>query len=402
MKNLVLIVAPVVMLALPYGLASAEGRWQLQSNIQLGIDAWHIEHSTKDSSQKNMAFMADSLTRWSYREASSWLTLESVLRIKSNGEFVLKAQANASRGAKLNQLSYDHFISPSLGLRVGVLDYRATWCRTYDLDNPWVREADPFCSSSRISLPTDSAPAIQTYTRRYSKDYSVQGLVGSYHPRAFGYAPEEFSDFNLPPSAKVKQNHKLVFSLNAINLYTATEWRLSWIRIRQSLFDPDAVPGFPLQDVPLKYHHKANLWFAGVSRYLTPKVQTRLTYMQSNVEGRCEWLTIQLAPCKQDYRQKSGVIELNYYLNSNNTLSFALTNYNAEQINMVPLKKSVYKFAHQSLSFGWRKDWSPHIFTTFQLTHVNYNQPYRDFAPPDRRKLKGNATGVGFRVGYKL
>lgn len=378
--------------------------WELKSHIQTGVDVWHIDHSPNDPNQVSMALMPDSLTRWTHRDVSPWYTLESQLRMGTTGAFVLKGQANAARGAKLNQLSYDHFISPYLGLRVGVLDYRATWCRTYDLDNPWVREADPFCSNSVVSLPTDSAPAVQAYTNLEVKGYWVQAMVGSYHPKAFGYAPQEFSDFRLPPTAQVTHNHKVAMSVNVVNPATSTEWRLSLINTRQSLFDSDAEPGFPGGQVPINYHHRGRLWFAGVSWHMSPKLQTRLTYMDSDLTGRCEWITIQLGrPCVQHYRQQSVVAEMNYHLDERNVLSMALTHYPSEQINEVPVRFSAYKYQRQSVSVGWRKDWSARVFTAVQLTHAQYDQPYRVFAPPGfQGPMSGKSTGFGLRLGYKL
>jgi len=114
--------------------------------------------------------------------------------------------------------------------------------------------------------------------------------------------------------------------------------------------------------VPMNYHHRGRLWFAGVSWHMSSKLQTRLTYMDSDLTGRCEWITIQLGrPCLQHYRQKSVVAEMNYHLDERNVLSMTLTRYPSEQINQVPVRISAYKYQRQSVSVGWRKDWSARV-----------------------------------------
>jgi hypothetical protein len=141
-----------------------------------------------------------------------------------------------------------------------------------------------------------------------------------------------------------------------------------------------------------------------VSWQVTPKLRSRLTYMNSQLTGRCEWLVpLPIPECVQKYQQESMVAELNYNVNSRNVVSLALTQYPVEQVNEVPAQGSVFKSTHQSLSVGWRKDWSANMFTVLQLTHAHYNRPYRRYAlPGDDGLQKGNATAIGFRLGYKL
>ena len=230
-------------------------------------------------------FLADSETSWSYRELSAWYTAQSQLNLGPHNHLVLRARANQGSGGVLDQLYYDHGISPSLGLRIGVADYRATWCREYDLDNPWVRESDPFCSQRFMRLPLSSAPAVQAYLTTEFGDYQVQGIAGLFRPRALGYAPREFSGAQLPDHVQITKNHKQSVSLNALNKTTSTEWRLSWIRITQSLFDPK-VPASNTLGGPftqMDYHQSSDIFFSGVSWQLSPRWRSRSLRGRSHV-----------------------------------------------------------------------------------------------------------------------
>lgn len=347
--------------------------------------------------------MPDSFTKWSYRPVSPWYTVESRLHIAARGEVVLRAQANAAHGAKINQLFYDRIISPRLGLRAGLLDYRATWCRSFDLDNPWVSETDPFCANKQVRLPTDSAPAIQAYVNQTMGQYLVEAVVGSYHPLAFNYEKEEFSDFVLPPTANVTHNHKILASVNALETFTATEWRLSWIGTRQSLFDPSAPIG-PTR-IPINYHHKASLWFLGVSWNVSPKLRSRVTHMTSSLTGTCEFLRqTSIHPCIQKFQKKSSVVELNYNFDSRNVYSLAFSYYPRKQTNVVPDQGNVFRLLHQSFSIGWRKDWTANVFTSLQLMYSQYDSLDRRSrrATAEVEPQTGHATGLGFRVGYRF
>ncbi len=374
----------------------------LKSTVQLGMDAWHIEHSATEPIKRSVLYMADSNNRWNYREASPWYTVQSQFNFNPDTHLVLYARANQGSGADVDQFYVDHALSPSLGIRTGVADYRATWCREYDLDNPWVREGDPFCSDRVIKQTTSSAPALQIYAHGTSGPYQWQGIVGLFRPRLFGYARREFGGWILRDSDQITKNHKYGVSLSAINTFTSTEWRFSWVGLDQRLFDPvfnqinhpDIYPA-----TQLNYHQQANTFFAGVSWQIEPRLRSRVTHMRSALQAHCEFLNPAAGPpCSNKFVKNSTVFELSYQLQATDVVSLALLKYPVEQVGG-------YERGHYNAAMAWRRDWGRGWFSALQLTRsqtaVYYNN---DITRNQIPFIPGSSSawGLGMRLGYQL
>lgn len=375
----------------------AQSDWQLQNHFQVGVDAWHIDHSSEEPLTRRNMFLADSQTRWTYRELSPWYTAQSQLNFGPLQHVVLRARANQGSGGVLDQLYYDHGISPSLGFRIGVADYRATWCREYDLDNPWVRESDPFCSQRFIRLPLSSAPALQAYANTELGNYQIQAIGGLFRPRALGYAPREFSGAQLPDQVQITRNHKQTLALNALNKATSTEFRLSWVRIDQSLFDPQ-VRASNSQWGPfteMNYHQASDIVFAGVSWQLSPRWRSRLTHMSRQLKARCDLLQPLAVPeCGERVESSSTVLEWNYQASQKDILSLAVVHFPFKQFN-------VYERTHRNMSVGWRHDRGQGWFGAVQLSHSRSAIPYSlDFSKIAFQPGTASAWALGTRLGY--
>ena len=381
------------------GAARAQTDGQVKNTLQMGLDAWHLDYSHEDKPRQQRLLMADNKPAWKYREASPWLTLQSQVRMGTHGELELRARANQNYGGQIDQLSYAHAISPSLGLRAGVLDFRATWCRSHDTDNPWVRENDPFCTVKSTSDATASAPALQAYTVWETDAYQFQANAGLFRPKALGYAPREFNNLVLPPSAHVTQNNKQSLSVNALNKETATEWRLSWIGAHQRFFDSGLVPVNPgFAPTQLNFDQNTNAYFAGVSWPLSRQLSARLTHLNSASKAHCEQFNPNSGPaCTYQFKKSSTVLELNYQANPTDVLSLALTQYPAKQAGTWGGYDSVYR----SSSVSWRRNWTGDWFTAVQVTRANSlirsNNSILSYAPGT-----ASAWGLGLRLGYKL
>lgn len=384
-------------------LVPAQADWGLKSSAQVGVDAWHLSSSAQDQPGRRFLWMANANTRWDYQDAAPWYTLQSHLRNGAQGEWVLRSRGSQGYGGALDELSYAHFVSHALGLRAGILDYRATWCRTYDLDNPWVRENDPFCTDRFTSLATASAPALQVYTHVDVGDYQVQGLLGWYRPKALGYEPREFSGLVLADSARVTQNRKQVLSLNAINSETATEWRLSWIGTDQRLFESAFMQMAPLPAPAsqLAYEQRVSTYFAGVSWLLAPQLRSRLTHLRGHIRGVCELMNPAAGePCANQFHKSSSVWELSYQLDPSDVLSLAISQHGVRHRGEQGVP--VYQARNRAVSLGWRRDWPGGWFNAWQLTRSMAWVPYQH-RPWEQSYLPGRASawGLGLRAGYQ-
>jgi hypothetical protein len=110
----------------------------IKFNVQLGLDAWDLK--TPDRSNAPLKgvdrlYLANSYTQWSYRNPSAWIKTSGQWDISSNLSLTYKARADQSVGTQLDDLNFDYRLSPKLGFRAGVLDYKTSWCRTYETDS---------------------------------------------------------------------------------------------------------------------------------------------------------------------------------------------------------------------------------------------------------------------------
>ncbi len=386
-----LVLATLSLVGIP--VAQAQAEWQLETTVQLGVDAWHIDHEHPD--RRGILFLADAMPKGPYRSQAPWATFQNLLHLGELKHVVLRARANQDNGASVDQLYYDHAISPNLGFRLGVADYRATWCREYDTDNPWVRESDPFCTNRQVRKATSSAPALQAYVNFDVNHYQVQGIAGLYRPRALGYEPKEFGDYWVEEDQVISKNHKHGVSMSVIDKVTSTEWRLSWIGLDQSLYDRGEFDGSGNSDLgPYDLHQKSNTLFAGVAWQVSPRLRSRLTHMASVLKAQCKWRGAVDTPCQYRFEKASTLLELGYQLNAKDVISLALSTY--------PVKdKGNYEWRHHSASLGWRRDWEAGWYGAVQLAWSRNRVPYSNWTEVVPAG-SASAWGAGVRIGYKM
>jgi len=198
--------------------------------LQVGVDAWRINTSAQEDTTANMKALsrlqlANSYPVWSYQDVSPWLRFDGGLRVGGNTLLALKYRSDQSTGSRLDEVSVD-WAYHAFGVKAGVLDPKMSWCRTYDVDSPWVRESNGFCTIQPDNFAKGSAPGVQTYANLILGDYSFQGLVGVYRPLMFDYAPRETPTIVVAPSATVLSHTRSGMALSATNLKNGTEARL--------------------------------------------------------------------------------------------------------------------------------------------------------------------------------
>jgi len=109
----------------------------------------------------------------------------------------------------------------------------------------------------------------------------IQGQVGLYRPLQFSYAPNEYG--NLIPSREfqVKTNRKAGFNINVLNLQTAVEMRLSYLRTNQSGYLPEST-------LKGDSRQTSGMWYWAVGSPITPKLSIRLTQLLQSQQSDCK------------------------------------------------------------------------------------------------------------------
>jgi hypothetical protein len=367
-------------------------------NAQVGVDVWQFE-----SDKPEKLLMMATNTQWRYKPASPWGTFDGRLMLSSLATVSLKARANQEMGSHVDELSADWAFSPSFGVKSGVLDYKTSWCRTYDVDSPWVRENDPFCTVVSTSGPSGGAPGLQAYVNFPIGNYRVQSIAGVYNPLAFNYNTTEFSNASYKLS-RVTKNQKQGASINVLNLDTATEFRIGVLQAQQALsaYESWKMPVFQVEQT-------YELVFAGVSFYVVPKLNIRMqTLRHARVNKEISNPLVDGPHIRRgdNLRRSSQVVELNYQLTAEDLMGVAFskylynatlteTNYPLGGYTVYP---DYYVYAQKAMSVAWRHDWSRGIFTVLQLTQSQLT--LNDRTTNIDRAAK--ATGLGMRLGYQF
>lgn len=161
--------------------------------FKVGVDTWQLDASVaKDpqpwNAQNTNLLLPNAVTKWQYQPSSAFASVIGYQPISSDTHVSLKSRADQTMGLRLDEAMVQHMISPSLGLRFGVVNYKSSWCRTYEPDSGWIREVETICVTKGFRDVTGGAPGLQIFTHQAWGDYLVQSQIGMYRPLALNYA----------------------------------------------------------------------------------------------------------------------------------------------------------------------------------------------------------------------
>ena len=365
---------------------------------QVGLDGWQFS-----SGKPERLLMMSTNTQWHYNPVSPWGTLNGRLMLSPKATLSLKARSNQAMGSRVDEFSADWAVSPKFGLKVGVVDYKTSWCRTYDIDSPWVRENDPFCTVVSTSGPSGGAPGVQAYVNIPVGGYRVQGIAGVYNPLLMNYDTHEFSNINYA-FYTVEKNKKQGASLSVLNLETATEFRLGLLGAQESARASEA-----WYRESFRIEQTYGVVFAGLSFYVTPKLNVRLQTLRHMAENKHVsdpgstrphiWRGINL-------KRTSNVMELNYQMSAQDMFALAVSGYDFGTSwieTNAPFPGYTYRpdyaqYHQRAMSVAWRREWSRGVFTAMQVTRSRFTRQ-DSYLGIDRA---ASADGLGLRIGYQF
>jgi hypothetical protein len=385
-----------------FHLAQAEGL-KINSTFEGGVDAWAITpklpappppgtrpNDGSDYHDHVNLVLPDADTKWNYRPVSPWVRLSSHVRLSPDIEVTLKLRADQLMGAHVDVANIDWAPSPYLGLRAGVVNFNTNWCRTYDVDSPWMAEPDVFCRSYRFTNINNAAPGIQAYTNTTLGDYQLQTILGFYRPMFASYETKEFG-FNigaLAPNFKINFNRKISAAVNFLHLQTGTQLRVGMMRSDQGgAYNPRPV------DEGRARRNLIDNYYVGLDTYLQPTL--RLRYSASIFASRDFYDDVLVV---QD-KNKSETLELIYDWKSTDLLALGWSRFNiAAAVDDAFANFRADDFYHLSQSsrmMSWRHQWGKGLFSTLQWTHATQTNGY------EGRRRPGSGDAVGLRLGYQ-
>lgn len=193
----------------------------------IGVDAWSVPNG-------QVRYLPNYSTPKEWQPVGAWAR-GSIKHEQDTDWGVLKltAQARASQveGNRVDRLDADLRVLDDAGLRLGVLPFRLSWCRTYDTRSPWLSEPDAFCRFSGLNEISEGAFGGQAYGAFTASGWLVEGMAGVYRPRVDG------QNDKLGPFKAVGPTvaHKAYgASANALHLATGIQARIGWLKTLQS------------------------------------------------------------------------------------------------------------------------------------------------------------------------
>jgi hypothetical protein len=371
----------------------------------IGVDAWHLRPSTWDGNANRNLFLANSQSAWDYKSVSPWL--KSIINAKFSDDltFQFKFRADQSLGLHVDDLHIDWSFWPTTGIRAGVVDFKVNWCKTYDVDSPWIRENDPFCTSPSTFTANNAGPGIQLYNNSRWGDYKLQSIIGIYRPTLFKYNPQEFGNYILPEDQhEVTKNNKVGIAFSATNTETGTTYRLGYLTSDQ----------FAVQKSN-SYFQKQNIDFIfyGIEFLMTEsssieihKVKSSWDYKYYSPSLDNGYVTYPVELRAHDIAHRQAIaLELKNQMDAKNIVAYAFSRYSytddqvanytyVQHITPVVSYVTPWDFLSRSHSVSWRHDWG-NWFSSIQYTRAFMNQ---NKGLPDRSD--GHALGLRIGVVY--
>lgn len=139
-------------------------------SYNIGIDAWRLDPSVDSdpepwNAQNTNLLLPNAATAWHFTNTSPYVIVSANQSIGKTATLSFKAKANQTSGLKVDEAALHKEISPSLGVRAGLVNYKTSWCRTYEPDNGWIREVETTCLTRALSDVTGGAPGLQVVTQ---------------------------------------------------------------------------------------------------------------------------------------------------------------------------------------------------------------------------------------------
>ena len=400
----------LVMLGLSSQVHAQDSNWQdfsYQYNVHIGFDYWDIEQQADSARLKRLAYLPDGDPQWSYRNPSPWIHFDSSSTLSSSLSSNFKFRGNQTSDWRVDELNLSWSIAPSWGITAGVVDYKTSWCRSYDVDSIWVRENDPFCTVRTTEQGTGAAPGVQFYLNGQVNDHLWQAQVGWFDPLLWDYDTKEFNLQALVNDSRVKKNQKQGISFNSVHLPTGSEIRLGYLRTQQ-VADYQPGPNLAFYDKP----QDVDVYFLGLAFPTSPTVKLRFTHLQSDLKSRFFPTDGIQAPWifDVDFLRESYTAEIYWQISPLDSVALGHSWYEwNELVNITNKSNHNTKhqlnrtdFRHKVWSMSWRRDWNKNFYTALQWTEAKAQELDLDIfqtRPTDRRS---DGRALGLRMGFRF
>jgi opacity protein-like surface antigen len=378
-----------------------------QLSYQIGMDSWNVSTPARQDTspgvimEKSNLMLPDTNNKWNYKDVSTYAWLTGSKQLTPSTTTRIKAQANQTLGLRVDEAQIQTSVSPYLGFRLGVVDYKTSWCRNYEPNNLWMREPEPICNSLAYRDVTGGAPGVQLFAQNTWRDYLVQAQFGIYRPKALNYAPDEFGYFSPSREFGVTANKKAGVNISLVHLVTGLEAKFSYIKSFHVGYSPET-------DLQGTTKLSGDAIYAGLSLPLTPRITAQITYFGQRQDGTCrsQMLTTIDSRCNLNFNfeKRFNTAELTYRINSSNLIGISTNRSNLVfEADMFSANYQVHQpysaqFAKTTQSsIAWRHELAEKIFTVVQ--YIRSHQISGNEAPNNQ---SSDGEALGLKLGYQF
>lgn len=350
--------------AVVFGLIMAPHvRGQTIGSLSVGVDVWQTPNDPA-------RYLPNYSTPNPWQDAKPWVNASVQHRIDTEyGHLTVTAAGKTDPVFKgrIDRLDADMRLGAG-GVRVGVLPYRVSWCRSDG--GPWISEPDAFCRFAGLNEVSQGAFGVQAYRSTLASGWLLDGMAGIYRPLIDGQNDKLGPYVSVGPTVKHRAHGA---SVNAIHLASGIETRLGWI---QTLQDQNSDAG------SYQRRMRYDSYYLAAQGHVTPKIDLR-----ASLSGYLGEQVNPALPFAWDGR--STTLEAVFKPDSSQSIALGLSRYTNVTTYSTPPNGQALQV--DSVSLAWKKNFQHGVYAVLQATQSRDHGATRRLVLTER---EGEAYGV--------
>lgn len=340
----------------------------IEATGAVGFDAWGVSNAEPARYLPNY----NPANPWQPVSAWATATVRHTEQTSLGGITITAAgRTHQLEGGRVDRLDVDLKTDHGLGLRLGVLPYRLSWCRSLG-EGPWMLEPDAYCRFHGLREVAQGSFGAQAYATGMTAGWLIDGMAGVYRPNIDGQDDQLGPYISVGPTV-LHRKHGI--SANAMHLASGLQVRAAWLHTDQH---QDSNTGSFQRQMAYQMAYLAAEMPVASRLTLRASINTNQG-QQQNPANAYRW------------HGQSTTIEAHHRPAHGHTVALAWSKYrNTTTYQTGPNGQFVDV---PSWSVAWRKDWPSGWATTLQATRSQDTAATRRGVITERQ-----GTAVGLRT----
>jgi hypothetical protein len=369
------VINPLVisLFCLPCFSQDAQSDIKVDYQISTGLDMWSVNG-------EGVRYLANYSTKNPYKGVTHWTQANVKVLLNEDFQFSLSGRAHGLDGNKITRLELDYKLNENNALSIGILPYRISWCAPSYNESSYIKETDPFCSFEGLNEISNSAAGVRYINTNRIGNWVLDSQIGYWKPTIDNMEKSLAIYTAVGPTTL---HNKYGFSINAININSATQIRTGLLHSTQNQTDTINSNGYERR---LRY----DMFFVGVEKNITDSFIIRTTY--SSYPGK------QINPARPyTFTPTTKTITGEYKLTNGDLISLSHTDYINTTVYNNSTTAQLLKVNVNAISY--RRDFNKYkMFAVFQY---NNNSSYARTTAGKETILSGEQYGIRIGKNFK-